>query len=180
MECDMQQMAATLLRLDGRGYPAFKDIRGEVKADTFTLLIDHVQGDPFAAPSRLRVRVPMDVAGFPPDTYENHVRRVALRDYLARGFSQASHAASANLGSGKSGLIAMDPPGQEILERSSIVVTDTLVEARFVLGLPARGRRVLGRQAVVMLCEKIPAIVRQSLLYASLPAEDLDAHLDTA
>ncbi|MEC4679761.1 MAG: ABC-ATPase domain-containing protein, partial [Nitrospirota bacterium] len=36
-----------LLRLDGRGYKAYKDLEGAYDFQTFTLSIDHVQGDPF-------------------------------------------------------------------------------------------------------------------------------------
>ncbi|RME69713.1 MAG: ATPase [Chloroflexi bacterium] len=170
-----------LQRIDGKGYPAYKDIRGVYMFDDFTLFIDHVQGDPFAAPSRLRARVPMSAAGFPPDAYANRSREIALRDFLARAFSAACRSFSdRGRGSGKSGLMAMDMPGQEILERSSIVITDEYVEARFVAGLPAHGRRVLGRQAAAMLCEDVPKIVDAALKYAHLNRQALAHHLDTA
>jgi hypothetical protein len=39
---DKQQLVLLLHRLDGRGYPAYKDIRGQYAFDTFTLYIDHV------------------------------------------------------------------------------------------------------------------------------------------
>jgi predicted ABC-class ATPase len=170
-----------LHRLDGKGYPAYKDIRGNYEFDEFTLFIDHVQGDPFAAPSRVRVRLPMRVAGFPPATRANRSRSIALRDFLARAFSGECRAVSdRSRGSGKSGLIAMDTPGQEILERSSIVVSDEFVEARFVVGLPAQGRRVLGRQAADMLGNDVPKIVNKALKYASLDKRRLTAHLNTA
>jgi predicted ABC-class ATPase len=55
---DLRALAATLRALDGRGYKAYKDIAGEYDAGTFRLLIDHVQGDPFAEASRLRAVVP--------------------------------------------------------------------------------------------------------------------------
>ncbi|HEX9108356.1 MAG TPA: ABC-ATPase domain-containing protein, partial [Longimicrobiales bacterium] len=54
-----------LRRLDGRGYPAYKEIRGAYSAGDFQLLIDHVQGDPFAEPSPLRVRVAPEDARLP-------------------------------------------------------------------------------------------------------------------
>lgn len=37
--------------------PPFRDIEGAWQADGFTLLVDHVQGDPYASPSRFRVQV---------------------------------------------------------------------------------------------------------------------------
>jgi predicted ABC-class ATPase len=170
-----------LSRIDGKGYPAYKDIRGSYAFPDFSLFIDHVQGDPFAAPSRLRVRVAMQVAQFPPETRAHPSRLVALRDFLARAFAAVCRTASdRSRGSGKSGLIAMDMPGQEILERSSIVVTPEYVEARFVVGLPARGRRILGRQAAAMLCDDLPQIVTAALIYQNLNTKQLTAHLNAA
>jgi predicted ABC-class ATPase len=123
----------------------------------------------------------MQVAGFPPNTRTGRSRPVALRDFLTGIFSGECQAFSdRSRGSGKSGLIAMDRPGQEILERSSIIVTDEFVEARFVVGLPARGRRVLGRQAAIMLCGEIPKIVDAALKYANLNKKRLIAHLNAA
>jgi len=175
---DLQRL---LSRLDGKGYPAYKDIRGSYEFNYFTLFIDHVQGDPFAAPSRLRLRLPMAEAGFPPDTRSRPSRRVALRDFLARIFSAQCRAlADRSRGSGKSGLLAMDRPGQEILDRSAVIITDDYVEARFVAGLPAQGRRILGRQAAQMLCEDVPRLVEASLKYASLNRQQLITHLDAA
>jgi predicted ABC-class ATPase len=114
MSTTMADLQRLLERLDGKGYPAYKDIRGNYDYDNFTLYIDHVQGDPFAAPSRLRVRLPMAATGLPPDTYANVSRQVALRDFLARVFSsQCRLSGDRSRGSGKSGLLAMDMPGQE-------------------------------------------------------------------
>jgi predicted ABC-class ATPase len=175
---DLQRI---LHRIDGKGYPAYKDIRGRYEVDDFTLFIDHVQGDPFAAPSRLRVRLPLPNTGFPAQTRASQCQLVALRDFLARAFAGACRQVSdRSRGSGRSGLIAMDTPGQEILERSSIIISDAFVEARFVVGLPAAGRRVLGRQAVAMLGQDIPTIVQGALKYANLDQKRLARHLDTA
>ena len=170
-----------LQRIDGRGYKAFKDIKGEYDFGDFTLIIDHVQGDPFADPSRVRVRVPQEIARFPEDTRESKSREVALRDFLTRRFFEAARKfARGNRGTGKSGVISIDRPGQEMLERTSAFVTDDYVEARFVMGLPAFGRKIAGRHAEAMFFEELPAIVKASLLFANLPEEDLYGHIRTA
>jgi predicted ABC-class ATPase len=120
----------------------------------------------------------MPIAAFPAVTYHNFSRSIALRDYLARVFAAACRRVSdRSRGSGKSGLIDMSLPGQEILERSAVVITAAYVEARFVVGLPASGRRVLGRQAVQMLAEDVPAIVEKALLYQNLDTAALTRHL---
>lgn len=176
-----EDLQRSLHRIDGKGYPAYKDIRGSYEFDEFTLLIDHVQGDPFAAPSRVRVRLPLAIAKFPAEAGATASRLIALRDFLARVFARQCRAASnRGRGSGKSGLIAMDRPGQEILERSAVVFTADAVEARFVAGLPAQGRRVLGRQAAEMLAGDIPQIVAAALKYSSLDQRQLIAHLNAA
>ncbi len=179
-------LRSLLHRLDGKSYPAYKDLTGSYQfdrsqTDRFTLFIDHVQGDPFAAPSRLRASVPMAVAHFEADHLKPRSRLTALRDFLARSFALACQQyAQRGRGSGKSGLIAMALPGQEILERTSVIVTADYVEARFVCGLPAKGRRILGRQAAAMLCEDIPEIVSAALCHKNLDTLRLKQHLDTA
>ena len=82
-------LRGTLSRIDGRGYKAYKDLEGVYAFGSFRLAIDHVQGDPFAAPSKIRVRVPMGGAGLPVELFSSRVRRIALEDYLARRVDRA-------------------------------------------------------------------------------------------
>lgn len=157
----------TLQRIDGRGYKAYKDIQGHYRFPQFTLFVDYVQGDPFAAPSRLRLQVPQNIARYPAELFANDSRRLGLESYLALSFQVACRTVAGKSGSGKSGLIQIDAPGQEILERTALTVTAEYVEARFVVGLPAQGRRVLGRTASAMLCDDLPRLVAAALLYQS-------------
>lgn len=163
----MNNLRQKLHKIDGRGYKAYKEIRGSYRFDQFTLFIDYVQGDPFASPSRLRVRVPQSTARYPTDTFARRSRRIGLENYLTAVFHAAARKISEKRGSGKSGLITIDAPGQEMLERTAMRVTPAFVEASFAVGLPAAGRRVLGRQAAAMLCDDLPLIVAAALLYAA-------------
>ena len=171
-------LKSQLLKLDNASYKAYKDIRGEYKFAQFDLIVDRVQGDPFAAPSQVRVIIPQSVGKFPPQLYENKSREVAVRDYLARQFAKVAKQYSSHRGTGKSGLIAIASVGQEILERTAVFINKERLEVRFVVGLPARGRRILGRQAVAMLCEDIPKIVTQ-LLYKSLDSKAVQQQVET-
>ena len=45
-------LRSLLNRIDHRGYPAYKDTKGMYQFPGYVLSIDHVQGDPFASPSR--------------------------------------------------------------------------------------------------------------------------------
>ena len=175
---DRQNLNFTLLKLDNASYKAYKDLRGSYQFEDFTLIIDRVQGDPFAAPSQVRVIVPQTVANYPVQLYQTKSREVAIRDYIARQFARAAKQVSSHRGTGKSGLIAIAPLGQEVLERTAVLVNSQQVEVRFVIGLPARGRRILGRQAVAMLCEDVPQLVT-AILYDSLDAKAVQQQVET-
>jgi len=177
---DAEKLKKELARIDNRGYKAYKDIAGAYRVEAFTLYIDHVQGDPFAAPSKMRLRLPGDRAAFPGALYENRHRRVALEDFLLRVFDRAlDRVTEGRRGSGKSGLLAVDRPGQEILERTAVVVTDDFVEVRFVAGLPARGRKILGYQAMEMLLDDLPAAGRAALYYTEHDPDVVRRHVET-
>lgn len=92
-----------LLQLDARSYKAYKSIQDSYNFPKFTLIIDRVQGDPFATPSQLRVQIPQSIAGFPDNLYQNRSRAIALSDYIARAFCQATGKNSNRRGSGNSG-----------------------------------------------------------------------------
>ena len=71
---DLKQI---LERIDHRGYPAYKDTRGVYQFGTYILGIDHVQGDPFASPSKVSVLVSGKTAGFPQELYCGKCQRIA-------------------------------------------------------------------------------------------------------
>ena len=176
-----EDLRYALARIDGRGYKAYKDLRGHYAFDRFDLFIDHAQGDPFATPSRIRARVSHSVADLPDDLYNSTHRRIAMQDFLAREVRAAiARIARGHRGTGKSGLFRIDAGGQEIIERTAIVVTPDWVEARMEIGLPASGRRVLARQAEEMLFGELPQIVERSLVWRNLPQAGARAFVDCA
>ena len=167
-----------LQRLDGKGYKAYQSIRGEYYFPEFTLIIDRVQGDPFAKPSQCRVQIPQQIAEFPPEIYANSSLEVGVRDFLTRQFQQLAQQMQQRSGTGNSGLIAMTKPGPEILARTAVLIDDRQVEIRFRVGLPARGRRIEGQQAAHLLCRYIPQLV-EGVMYRRLPTEVLQQHIAT-
>jgi len=176
---NQENLRQLLLQLDGRGYKAYKDIKGSYKFPDFILIIDRVQGDPFATPSQVRVQLLQSVAGFPDNLYRTLSREIALRDYLTRSFCQAAQEISYRRGTGNSGRITITDVGQSVLDRTSAFVTNELVEVRFIVGLPAHGRSIAGRQAAQMLCDDIPQIVDRSLMYRHLDAAAIEHHVAT-
>ena len=50
-----QELKKQLRQIDHKGYKAYKVLEGEYDFGAYRLCIDHVQGDPFATPSRVRI-----------------------------------------------------------------------------------------------------------------------------
>ena len=175
------QLKENLNRIDGKSYGFYKDIKGWYDFGEFSLNIDYIQPDPFAPPSQVAARVSQKTARFPRALFNTPVRRVALEDCLTRHFyRQAQKVARGRRGTGHSGLLAIDRPSQEVLMRTAMVMTDDWVEARFVVGLPARGRRISGREASEIFFGEIPELVRRTLIYSNLDGELLEKFVDLA
>ncbi len=178
---DSGSLKQKLGRVDGKGYKAYRQLKGRYDFPRFTLHIDHVQSDPFAAPSRMRVRVNQAVARFDTSLFKGKVRRVALEDYLARAFARAiERFVKGDRGTGKSGLVGVDRGGQEIIERTAAVINERFAEVRFLAGLPAAGRRCLGQEAAAMLLEEVPRLVEATLFYEALGRRMVTAHVEGA
>jgi len=174
----------TLLARDNRPYPAYHDVEGRWDFSDFSFILDHAQADPFAAPSKCRVRIGHAAAAFPKELLASRVRRTALADYLSRtlrcecdersyGAKQEGH----GWGGAKGGQIEVDSPGQQVLERTSVVVREENIEARLQVGLPARGRSIMGQLAAVVLCQYVPTLVSHALRYGSHDAKALHTHI---
>ena len=172
-----------LKRIDHRGYPAYKDTKGEYKFPGYILSIDHVQGDPFASPSKVSVHVSGKSAGFPKELYQGKHQRIALQDELTRQFGKkAERFAFKAKGSGKSGLISVSRCGQEVLERTACSIDPTrgAVVLRMEIGFPANGRTINARELDKILFEFVPECVKSALIYKNMDAEKLREIIDLA
>ena len=164
-----------LRRIDHRGYPAYKDTAGRYAFKSYILSIDHVQGDPFASPSKLHVEVTGKDAAFAKELYDTPSRRVALEDHILRSFGREvkKHSFEAK-GSGKSGLMSVSAPGQEVLLRSAVRIDDDgNLTVRFRVGFPARGRSILSPELIKILFDILPACVEKTLFASSYKKEEL-------
>jgi len=192
----MEKLRRILTQIDGNSYGAYKDIKGSYQFKDYTLTVDHVQGDPFAAPSRISIRIPMSQAGFPDELWLKDnlptretktggprtvtIRKTALEDYLSRQVHRAvRNTVKGHRGSGGSGEVSIETSKQQVLRRNAIVVSKDFVEARIVVGLPANGRRVAGRQAIAVFFDELPLIVDRSLFYGKLNRAELQKHIET-
>lgn len=168
------ELRQELERIHRKSYPAYKDLRGQYDFGDYVLSVDHVQGDPFASPSNVSVIIPMKKAGFPELYWKETYARVALEDCLLRRFAKKLQDYSFKAkGSGKSGLVAVSRPGQEILHRSALVITEKSVTARFEVGFPANGRTINANELEKILFDFLPPAVMQSFYFRSWKKEIL-------
>lgn len=181
----MMKQAEDLRRLlesiDHKSYPAYKSAQGAYAFGGYILSIDHVQGDPFASPSKVSVTVPHQKAGYPASLFDTPWKRTAFEDYLVRQF--AGEIARFNFkakGSGKSGLIATSSPGPEILSRTACQCDENGITARFEVGFPAFGRTIHSGELIKILFDFLPKCVQSVFFYRSRNPREVQAVADLA
>lgn len=168
-----------LERIDGKGYAAYRDIKGEYECKGYILSIDHAQVDPFAPPSKVRIKVGSSVHQIPKELWDSRAKKIATADFLTRAFRESIRKFYDGVsGSGKSGLLVIDDCGMQMIERTSVIISDKEIEVRFEVGLPAAGRKVLGRSAAQIFCKSLPQIVEASLLYKNIQQKALKAGVE--
>ena len=177
------ELKSLLNRIDHRGYPAYKDTRGAYQFPGYILSIDHVQGDSFASPSKVSVRVAGRTAGFPRELYGGDYQRIALQDELTRQFGRrAEQFAFKAKGSGKSGLISVSRCSQEVLERTACRIDPKSgdIVLRMEIGFPANGRTINARELEKILFDFVPECVKYALFYKNMDAKRLRTIVDLA
>ncbi|NWK84616.1 ABC-ATPase domain-containing protein [Staphylococcus sp. GSSP0090] len=168
------ELAQLLKSLDGQKYGAYKRLKGEYQFKQFRLAIDHAQVDPYAPPSKMRVIINRETANIPNDLLDSKNKEIAVSDFLTRAFRESIESFKRNDQYSKSVRnIFIDHCGQEILERTSVVINKHDIEVRLEIGLPAAGRKILGKVAAHILIDTLPKIVADALLYQNMNQAEL-------
>ncbi|MEM6255980.1 MAG: ABC-ATPase domain-containing protein [Cyanobacteria bacterium P01_D01_bin.156] len=168
-----------LQSLDGQSYAAYKRIKGDYQLSSCRLTLAHVQGDPFAAPSRVHLWVTHGQSQWPQSYWQDSVRRVVLADFLHRHISQVIPKVQQRRGSGKSGSLVVADPSQVVLARTAVQVRQKGIELRLGVGLPAYGRRIAGQAAQELLLQDLPELVQCTLYHQPDWCDALDHHIAT-
>ncbi len=176
-----QELIQQISSINGKGYKAYKNLQGKsFRFDRFQLIFEHVQGDPFAAPSRLSIEVELPSAGFSSSHYNTSLRKLALEDHLLRQVNRRVQQCQGKIkGSGRSGEIAVQSPGQKIIRRSGIQIRKEALILTLFAGLPGDGRSVLSGECVKLFSDILPPVWEESLLAESLDMNQVQKALDT-
>ncbi len=157
------ELRAQLRQIDHKGYKAYKVLEGEYDFGAYRLCIDHVQGDPFATPSRVRI-VYGNRGNIPADYFAQKHRRTAVEDDLLRRLHRSLRMCMdrERKGSGKSGLVTACRAGQEILERTAMQISAEAVTARIEVGFPAYGRTIAAGELEKILFDLLPEVAEKA------------------
>lgn len=177
----MERLRTLLKETDGMGYKAYKPLAGSYQFEGYRLTIDHVQGDPFAQPSRISIHVSPAEFSLPAELWSGRSRKIAAEDFLARAVARAIQVnVKGQRGIGKSGEVRIETSGQQILVRNSVLIDGAGVEARLTVGLPAAGRRILARDAQEIFFRELPEVVAQSLYFKNLDQSKFQRYVESA
>lgn len=162
----IEELRRVLQRINHKSYGMYKNLAGSYDCGRYMLHIDHVQGDPFASPSRLRFEIRKNNHGFPEEYWQEKHRKLALEDQVLRRFNGFLRKMDrGNMGSGKSGRITTCRTGQKVLERIAVVFSENKMELRFEMGFPARGRSILADEMIKLLFGTLPKLAEGCLFY---------------
>jgi len=177
----MERLRTRLKQINGKGYKAYKELEGCYQFHGYRLTIDHVQGDPFAQPSRISIHLSSADLALPVEFCSGKIRKTASEDFLARAVAQAIQVhVKGHRGIGKSGEIRIETSGQQILVRNAVLIDDEGVEARLTAGLPAAGRTILARDAEQMFFTELPEVVARGLCFEYLDKNQFKHHVESA
>jgi len=177
------QLRERLTALDGKDYRYYQSLLGSYSFAGFQLIMEQIPKDPFAPPlsGLYRIQLSLGATAITSSMIDSPVAEIACRDFFARQFfAHSKRIAGIRRGTGHSGIITIDEPGQSILERSSVVIQGNKLELRCFTGLPAQGRTIDAELAMHMLLEELPRIVQQSLAQEHTDVSRLLLHLHTA
>ena len=167
-----RELIKSLLSMDGKSYGLYKSLKGAYKFQKFILKIDKIQADPYAPPSKMRIIIDRKVAGIPANFINSREKKIAASDFLTRAFYNKIRTA----GNGRTA-INIDKCGQEVVERTSVIIRENEIEARFEAELPAAGRRILGREASRLFEAVLPEIAESVFLYKNIDKKGLERQI---
>ncbi len=163
----MDQLTATLKKIEKQNYRAYQQIKGQYDFTDFTLFIDHVQGDPYASASRFRTTRAWSLTGLEWLKDESPAFQRAARDFIARSFEQFAK---------QENTVSIALNGQTVLDSTAVLFTEEGIELRFRVNLPAEGRSVLGKKANNILTFHLPKFIRRATLERELDKEAMVKH----
>jgi predicted ABC-class ATPase len=164
-----------LREVDGREPPDLTLLMGDYDFNRYTvkLSVAPAHRDDLHLP--FVVRVSHAVAGFPEVLLTSPIRRTALEDFLTRKLAEAIERQATFDATGVARRRIVAPqPGQKILPRSTIQITDDYTDVRLAVRIPEQRGRVDGEAMQTIFFDDLPMIVTEALLYCNMDAQEIN------
>nr|WP_290900717.1 ABC-ATPase domain-containing protein [Ferroglobus sp.] len=145
--------------LDGKSYGTYKKVlRDEVFSfENFYFKFTRIQSDPYAPPSVVEAICDHE---FSKEVVKN---KKPSEDFIYRCLHSSLKKRSKKSGSGNSGYLGVPKPSTCVLKRSAVEFRGKKLILRFFVGLPAKGRRIDGKEAERILKIRIPRAISEVL-----------------
>lgn len=156
----MKELYQKIRQITGKPYGLYKQLASK-KWDfgDFTLEFLHIQGDPYAPPSRATVTAPLAMLGWKGEFSNTFTQRLALSDFLHRELAAIIQERYPE----KNADIIMAVPGQEIMVRNALWVENGNVTACFQVNLPGEKRLINGELLADILTSTLPDLLTAGL-----------------
>ncbi len=174
----LQALEEKITSLASKRLKDYPRLAGEYRFPDFDLFMDSVPQDADRSPVRARLRVKIADAEIPQVIFNTKEGEVALRDFFTREFSGKTTGLSMKKQAG-GGKFYIDRPGREMLETSSVVIDNGLIEVRFSIDLPNDKGRIPGPALSELLMRRLPRVVRGSIFFKNFESEKLTEWIET-
>lgn len=165
-----------LSEIDGREYGDLARLMGDYDFTRYVVKIGHVPHNDEETSLSLVVRVTHAVAGFPETLLSSPIRRTALEDLLARKLAAAIDGQASFDANGVARRRIVAPrPGQKILPRSTVQITDDFTDVRLSVLIPHQRGRLDGAAFQTVFFDDLPMVVQESLIYCNMAPSEVDA-----
>jgi predicted ABC-class ATPase len=170
-----EELYSKIEQINQKGSADLQQLIGDYDFARYVLKILRIEEQVETQLSMLIVRVPQLIAGFPQNLIQTPVGRTALEDLLTRKVAtEIEKTASYDTAGISRRRLYFTQPGQKILPRSSLVVTEEYVEARIYFRPPLQDGHIMGGDLKELFFGMLPRIVNASLIYCNLPETEAE------
>ena len=164
-----EELYSKIEQVNQKGPAELQQLVGDYDFARYVLKISRIEDPVDSQLSLIIVRVPQLIAGFPQNLIQTPVGRTALEDLLTRKVAdEIEKTASYDTAGIARRRLYFTRPGQKILPRSSLVVTEEYVEARVYFRPPLQDGRIVGNDLKELFFSKLPRVVNAALIYCNL------------
>ena len=159
--------------LSGKNYGLYKSL-AEKPWDfgDFVLEFIHVQGDPYAPPSRVILKAALSTLGYASEWGGSFERRLALSDFLYRKLGRLVQERFP----GKDAAVLFDSAGPEMLVRNSLWIDNGEIRVCLQVRLPGEGRKIQAEPAAEILTMVLPDLVSAGLYFSKADEPQMLEH----